>query len=423
MGNSLSLKLYLATRARSDRAARRAIAQTPARPDDAMLERERAGHASAERPKGPLIWVHSGQDRHALAARELAHRLRLEREELNFVFTTTAKRRRDSEPGTASQLAPDDSLPAIRRFLDHWKPDLSLWTEPDIRPAMANETASRKIPMMLVDAHTAPPDPPGWRFWPGLSGSVLTRFQHVITGDRVKAGALRRLGADPARTEVLGYLEEGTAAPPCNHAERDSLAEDLSGRPVWLAARASDLEIEPILEAHRDALRRSHRLLLILVPEDPEAGPLLDEAIRDHNFATALRSAGAGPESDTQIYIADTVGELGLWYRLAAVSFLGQSLEASGGVNPFEAAALGSAVIHGPNVRNFRRAYGRLSSAGATRMVRTSAQLSEALEELLAPDAAAELAHSAWRVCSAGAEVTDRAMDLVLTELDARDAK
>lgn len=413
MGNPLSLKLYLATRARSGRAAQQAAPRDPQDPDN-----ERLGHATLPRPEGPLIWVHSGQDRHALAARELAHRLWLERDDLQFLFTTSARRRRESRPRMAAQFAPDDAIPAIRRFLNHWKPVLSVWTEADMRPALVTEAAGRGVPLFLIDAHTAPTESHGWRFWPGLSGTLLTRFRAVITGDPVKAGAYRKLGADPARTEITGYLEEGTPAPPCNQAERDALAEDLSGRAVWCAAGIADIEMEPILEAHAQALRRTHRLLLVLVPDDPGSGIPLREAIQDQGFVTALRSAGEEPEPETQVYIADTEDEQGLWYRLAPVSFLGQSLEASGGANPFEAAALGSAIIHGPNVRNYRRAYGRLASAGATRMVRNAEQLGEALEELLAPNAAAGMAHEAWKVCSAGAEVTDRAMDLILTQLD-----
>ncbi len=425
MANSLSLKLYLATRARSRRAARKPVAPQDGAETARILAGERNGEASAPRPKGPLLWIHTGQDSHALAARELAHRLRSERSELNILFTTTAEKRRDGTRDALSQLAPDDASPPVRRFLDHWQPTLSLWTEPDVRPALVAQTNKRNIPMFFVDAHTAPSEPHGWRFWPSLSGSILSDFRNVITGDRVKAGSLRRLGADPARTEVIGYLEEGTAALPCNQAERDSLAEELEGRPVWLAVRTADDELEPVLDAHRQALRRTHRLLLILVPEEtdhpdgPDAGPELQAALQDQGFMTALRSAGEEPEPETQIYIADSIEELGLWYRLAAVSFLGQSLEASGGVNPFEPAALGSAIIHGPNVRNYRRAYGRLASAGATRMVRNPEQLYDALEDLLSPDVAATMAHEAWKVCTSGAEVTDRAMDLVLSELDA----
>ena len=425
MANSLSLKLYLATRARSRRAARKPAATRDGADAARVMAGERNGEASAPRPDGPLLWIHTGQDSHALAARELAHRLRTERAELNILFTTTAEKRRDSTPDALSQLAPTDALSPVRRFLDHWQPSLTLWSEPDVRPALVTQTAKRDIPMFFVDAHTAPSEPHGWRFWPSLSGSLLADFRNVITGDRVKAGSLRRLGADPAKTEVIGYLEEGTAALPCNQAERDALAEELQGRPVWLAVRAADDELEPVLDAHRQALRRTHRLLLILVPEEnghhdgPDAGAELQAALQDQGFVTALRSAGDEPEAETQIYIADSIEELGLWYRLAAVSFLGQSLEASGGVNPFEPAALGSAIIHGPNVRSFRRAYGRLASAGATRMVRNPAQLYESLEELLQPDVAAMMAHEAWKVCTSGAEVTDRAMDLVLAELDA----
>ncbi|WP_172300353.1 3-deoxy-D-manno-octulosonic acid transferase [Pseudoruegeria sp. HB172150] len=421
MANSIPLKLYLATRARSERGTRRALARGDTPEDEKAQEHERLGHAGIERPDGPLIWIHSGQDRHALAARELANRLRAEREELNFLFTTSARARRDSEEHLISQFAPDEYVPAIRSFLTHWKPDLSIWTEPDVRPALAAGAAGFGVPLYLIDAHTAPTETQGWRFWPGVSSTLLTDFRHVITGDPVKAGALRRLGAGPAKTEIVGYLEEGTAALPCNTAERDDIAKDIVGRPVWLAGHAADAEIEPILDAHRQVLRRTHKLLLILVPDDPEAGPDLAKAIRDHGFTASLRSSGAFPVSDTQIYIADTEGEMGLWYRLAAVSYLGRSLEASGGVNPFEAAALGSAIIHGPNVRNYRRAYGRLASAGATRMVRNTNQLSEALEALLSPDIAALMAHEAWKLCTSGAEVTDRAMDLVLTELDERE--
>ncbi len=417
MGNSLALKLYLATRARAARAAPNAPVSDPQDPDN-----ERLGHATLDRPPGPLVWVHSGQDRHALAARELAGRLRLERGDLSFLFTTSGTRRRAGTPGMASQFAPDDAAAPVRRFLDHWKPDASVWTEADMRPALTAEAAARNLPMFLVDAHTAPTETPGWRFWPGLTRSLLSGFACTITGDPVKAGALRKLGADPARTEIAGYLEEGTAALPCNEAERDALAADLSGRAVWLAARVADAEIEPILDTHAEALRRTHRLLLILVPEDPAAGPALREAVHDHGFVAGLRSAGEDPAHDTQIYIADTEGEMGLWYRLAPVSFLGQSLEATGGINPFEAAALGSAIIHGPNVRRYRRAYGRLASAGATRMVRGAGQLGEALDALLAPDYAAEMALAAWKVCSSGAEVSDRAIDLVLTALDDAEA-
>ncbi|MDJ0825007.1 MAG: glycosyltransferase N-terminal domain-containing protein [Rhodobacter sp.] len=418
MGNSLSLALYLATRVRGDRALRRSLAEND---EDAKTQRkERLGYASAPRPDGPLIWIHSGQDRHALAARELAQRLRTERPDLQFLLTTIANKRKDSEAYMSVQFAPDENRAAIRRFLDHWRPDLALWTEPDLRPALISAAADHAIPLFLIDAHTARPDPNTWRWFRAMSSTLLERFQTVMTGDADSAAHLQRLGADPKRLEVTGFLEEGTAALPCNAADRDALGGEIAGRPVWLASGIAADEMDAVLTAHRQTLRRSHRLLLIIAPRDPDLGPALLNIAKDQGFTASLRSEADDVGSDIQVYIANTTGEMGLWYRLAPITFLGHSLEASGGINPFEAAALGSAIIHGPNVRYFRRGFGRLAAAGATRLVRNAKELGDAVEMLLSPDIAAKMAHEAWRVCSTGAEVTDRAMDLILTTLDER---
>lgn len=417
MGKPLSLRLYLASRARRDRAERRELAE--AGEDGKTQEKERLGLPTELRQDGPLVWVHSGQDRHALAARELAHRLRLERPDVRFLLTTSAKRRKETEPWLTAQFAPDENRTAIRRFLDHWRPDLSIWTEPDLRPALISDAADRDVPLFLFDARTAPSDPQTWWWFRGMSGTILERFQRVLTGDADSAAALKRLGANPRRLEIAGFLEEGTAALPCNEADRAAIAKDLAGRPVWLGVVAPE-ERDTVLEAHRNALQRSHRLLLILAPLDPDAGPDILNAARDQGFSADLRSNGSEPGRETQVYIADTAGELGLWYRLAPISFLGRSLGASGGVNPFEAAALGSAIVHGPNVRFFRRGFARLAAAGATRLVRDAQELATAVETLQSPDVAARMAHEAWRVSSTGAEVTDRAMDLILTTLDER---
>jgi len=422
MAKSLSLALYLATHARSDRAARRALQD--AGEGDKTYEKERLGQASQPRPDdGPLIWFHSGQDRHALAARELCTRMLSEREDLSFLMTTSAKKRRESVGCVASQLVPDDAVPAVRAFLDHWKPDIAVFTEPDLRPALITEIAARDIPLFLIDAHTASPDPQAWRWMRGMTTALLSRFQWVMTGDEDTSAALRRLGANPETLEMLGFLEEGSPALPCNEAERDALAQSLSARPVWLAAQVTEAECEMVVQAHRRAQRRSHRLLLILVPDEPANAAQWAERFRAEGHRVALRSAGEEPDAETQIYVADTEGEMGLWLRLAPITYLGRSLCNDGGVNPYEAAALGSAIIHGPNVRNFRQAYARLGTAGATRMVRSGEKLADAVELLLSPDTAAIMAHEAWLVCTSGAEVTDRACDLIFTELEERESR
>lgn len=418
MPSSLSLALYLATKARRDRAADRDGGGEALSGKDLSRQPERTGQTGKARPSGPLIWMHTGRDGPGTAPRELARRLIAERDDLNFLLTTAAERRPDSEPQLISQLAPDETLPAIRRFLAHWQPTLSVWTEPDFRPALVSETAKRNIPLVLTDANTARADMQNRLWWRGVSGTILSNFRHVITGTPASAAALRKLGASPEMVEIRGFLEEGSAALPCNESDRSSMAKEIGSRPIWLAANVTLGERAAAIAAHRQAERRAHRLLMILVPEDPDTGLAWTRELAAEGLSVALRSAGQDPHVQTKIYIADIPQEMGLWYRLAPISFLGQSLEPKGGINPFEAAALGSAILHGPNVDRHAHAYARLTDAMAARLVPDADALGEAIEALLAPDIAAAMAHGAWQVCSSGAAATDRAIDLTLTLLD-----
>ncbi len=383
---------------------------------------EKAGNATDTRPAGPLIWFHTGTDAAATSPTELARRMLSERSDLNFLLTTTADTRRPSEAPLHAQFCPDDTVPAVRNFLDHWRPEIAIWTEPDLRPALITEVKQRAIPLFLIDTRTARPDTSAWRWWRGMSGALLSRFERILTGDDATAAALRKMGAQPDIVEVTGFLEEGTPALPCNEAERDYLAEDLSARPVWLAAQVKDAECAAVIEAHQQAQRRAHRLLLILVPDRISNGPAWAKTMRQAGLITEVRSEGEEPGPDTQVYVADTEGEMGLWYRLAPISYLGRSLSSDGGINPFEAAALGSAIIHGPNVSAHQAAFDRLAAAGATRAARNPAELGDMVERLLSPDIAATMAHAAWQVCSSGAEVTDRVRDLIFATLDEADA-
>lgn len=178
------------------------------------------------------------------------------------------------------------------------------------------------------------------------------------------------------------------------------------------------IELEQVSAAHRQASRRAHRLLLILVPALASDAPEMAMRLRDDGFVVACRSEGDEPDEATQIYLADGTAEMGLWYRLAPFSFMGGTLEGAGGRHPFEPAGLGSAVLHGPNTAGHAPFYQRLASAGASRAVRSAADLGNAVEVLLAPDKAAAMAHAAWDVTSSGAEVTNRVVELIRARLD-----
>jgi len=405
-------------------AERRLATRLAAGKEDAARLDERRGIAGLPRPRGPLMWFHAASVGESMAILELLRRLGDERPDLSLLVTTgtvtSAKVMADRLPPNAvHQLVPLDALPFVRRFLDHWKPDVAVWTESDFWPALMVETHARGIPMLLVNARMSKASHDKWRWLKGMARSLLRRFDHTLVQDDLTAGYLRRLGMPAWRMTVTGTLKEGAGVLPASEQERSDLARHLSGRPVWLAASTHEGEERKLLEAHRAALKVNPRLLLIIVPRHPERGDALAEMLQADGWTFNRRTADELPESDAQVYLADTMGELGLWYRLSPISFVGGSLEPIGGHNPFEPAALGSAILHGPYVTNFVDIYQRLSQAGAARLVSSPESLSVAVHELLNPERAATMANAAWDVCSAGADVTDRAMALLLEKADA----
>lgn len=424
MGNSIALGGYLAFSARAVPFAERKLAQRLkiGKEDEARLD-ERRGIAGLPRPDAPLIWFHAASVGESLSLLELIRRMSEERPELRFLVTTgtvtSAGVMASRLPEVAfHQFVPLDALPFVRRFLDHWKPDLAVWTESELWPALITETHARGIPMVLINARMSKASHDRWRFLHGMVRSLLRRFDYAHVQDDITAMYLRRLGMPSWRLAVTGTLKEGAAALPCDEAERSKMAQRLSGRPAWLAASTHEGEEKTVIEAHNMALRSNPRLLLILVPRHPERGDEVAELLQAGGWSFARRTADELPEADTQVFLADTMGELGLWYRVAPISFVGGSLVTVGGHNPFEPAALGSAILHGPYVTNFVDIYRRLTEAKAARLVSSADTLAAAVNDLQNPDRAAAMANAAWEVSSSGAEVTDKAMELLFDKLD-----
>lgn len=353
---------------------------------------------------------------------DLIERLREERDDLG-VLITTARHAPDELLGTrlpadvAVQFAPYGAGPGVVEFLSHWRPDVGIWADNRFEPALIEGARRAGVELFLVDARV--PERPGWRWLPGLRRALLADFSHVLAGDARSAAGLRSLGVPGERIEITGFLQEGSAPLPCSQAERDTLAEVLAARPVWLAAGVMPEEVPLVTRAHQQAMRRAHRLLLVLVPERVEDGPPLAEALEAEGWVVGLRSRDDDPERDVEIFIADLPEELGLWYRLSPISLMGGTLANGRGTrNPYEAAALGSAVLYGPNLGLWRESYERLREAGAARAVSDEASLTRAVDSLLAPDKVAKMAAAAWEVTTSGAEATDRVVALVVDALD-----
>lgn len=423
MAFSPALWLYLALTARGAGHGRKVLRRRLAQGrEDPERIGEREGIPSLPRPDGRLIWFHAASVGESLSLLEVIRRLGEHDKALNFLITTGTV----SSAGILAARLPDrcqhqfvplDIRPFVQRFLDHWRPDLAVWTESEFWPSLILATQARGTPLVLVNARMSERSARRWRWMPGAARRILAAFRAVQAQDDVTAAALRRLGVAPDRLAVTGTLKEGMPPLPCNEVERVRLSRKIGDRPVWAAASTHPGEEEVVAEAHAKASQSVLRLLVILAPRHPERGNEIAATLRARGFNVAQRSAGQDPQPETAVYLADTLGELGLWYRLAPVSFVGGSLVDRGGHNPFEPAALGSAIIHGPHVRNFADIYARLDAAGAARQVRDVATLITAVTDLSRPDRRAPMAYAAWELSSSGADVTDKALALILDHL------
>lgn len=401
MTRSLSLAAYLAFSRRT--------------PSTAIVER-------SPRPKGRLFWAHASDPDHIEALLQLLDRLRLQRPDLPMLLTTP-----DPVPNLSlksrqcivlDQL-PEDTIAAAETFLSHWQPDIAVWTGGALSPALLDCAAERQVPMALIDAEETQLTRPTWRWFPDLPRALLRQFEFIMARDEASARFLRRMGVPDSTISVTGPLLEGTVSLPYSKEDRDELAAALLGRPVWLAAMIQPEEIETILTAHREISRFSHRTLLVIVPDDPANTAPFVTALKDMDMRFVTWSEGEFPTETTQAILADTQGEMGLWYRLAPITFMGSSLLSGAyGSDPNEPAAHGSAILYGPNIRRYLGSYSRFAEAGAARIVRDKDTLAAAVKRLIPPDQSAAMAHAAWDVASRSAALTDRIADRLSERLD-----
>lgn len=375
------------------------------------------GAVRPARPVGSLVWVHGAGPAAARAIAALARRMEEDDDAgISWLLTPVPA---GPDDGLIREPHPGDATGAVRDFLQHWQPDLLIWMRGDFNVTLLSESDRVRVPRLMIDAESSALAA-GWPAWrAGRRRALVEGFSHALAIDTEAAARLKRAGLPSERIEVTGRLEETALPMPCDDERRAPLAEALAHRPVWLAAGATTDEAQLLARAHRQASRRTHRLLLIIVPEDGHSGAAIARRLAEGGAEVALRSERAIPNESAQILVADLPGELGLWYRLAPVTFLGGTLEGTGGRDPYEPAAHGSAILHGPKIRPWIDNYQRLARAGATRSVQSEEDLGTAVEKLLAPDRAAAMAHAGWDTISATAEVTNRLIELIYETLDA----
>lgn len=369
------------------------------------------GPETSPRPQGAVVWVVCAGPEQLASVKTLSGRLTEDGEMISVIMTLP-------ESGNSEIQTSPNTKRSTRAFLAHWQPDIVIWLGGALDAVPLVEIRQNNIPILFVEAASRDIDKTNGRRVPGLMRRLLSEFSEILTLDDATAARLIRSGGKEVTTQTAGALEDGAAPPAYVEAERADLSETLGSRPMWFAAHVPMEELAAVAAAHRHAARRAHRTLLILEPRNLSDGATMVETLRADGFSVACRSADEPPKEATQIYVADVEDGVGLWCRLAPITYLGGSLTDGDICDPFAPATVGSAVLAGPSIGAFRAHYERLLAAGALQPVPKEGLLGRAVENLLATDLAAQLAHNAWDVTSRGADATNTLVALIYKYLD-----
>ncbi|MDR6633500.1 3-deoxy-D-manno-octulosonic-acid transferase [Phyllobacterium sp. 1468] len=344
---------------------------------------ERYGNASVARPSGPLVWVHAASVGETSAVTPLVEAII--DTGIHVVLTTgtvTSAKMVQERLGdrVIHQYVPLDLKPAVDRFLTHWQPDLAVICESEIWPMTILELGTRRVPQVLVNGRLSDRSFASWHRRASIAEALFENLAHVVAQSEVDGERFRALGARPVT--VSGNLKVDTAVPPVNTAELASLQRMIGSRKIWAAISTHQGEEAVVAQVHHMLKARHRDLLTIIVPRHPDRAAQIAAEIEKLGMKVAMRSRGDQIEPDTDIYLGDTIGDMGLYLRLTEIAFVGRSLTAQGGQNPLEPAMLKSAILSGRNVQNFRDSYQRLIKNGAAKLVRDKDMLAGAVNYL-----------------------------------------
>ena len=391
--------------------------EDPARVD------ERLGRTTLARPDGDLVWLHGVSVGETLSLLPVVERLRRQRPDLTVLVTsgtlTSAQLLAKRLPaGVIHQFAPIDAPGAVAAFLDHWRPSLAVFVESELWPNLILEARKRGVKLVLASARITEKTVDGWRRFPGAVREILSAFDRILPQDETSAARLHSLGA---RIDGHVNLKLSGEAPPHDAAAFTRLSAAIGDRPVVVAASTHDGEEIALVRALD---RLTDRLCLILVPRHPARSAEIAAALERDGYRFALRSQGREPDRDTDLYLADTLGEMGLFLRLADVVVMGGSFSAAlekppvGGHNPLEPARLGKPAVTGPDMTNWAAVTQALVQAGGLTVVEAPWDLPAILAPLLADsDAARAMGERGRRAAAEAGSGLDRLWDTLASLL------
>ncbi len=402
-----------------DRLLRRRLRQ--GKEDPARID-ERRGIASRPRPDGPLIWLHAASVGESQSALALVKRLTTVYPNVSILVTTgtvtSAQLMEARLPARCfHQFAPMDCPGWVERFFEHWRPDAALWMESELWPNLLTAIRDHGVPAILINGRLSPRSFARWRKAPGFARALLGSFDLILAQSDEQAGWFRTLG--PAAVECVGNLKFSALPLAADAAELSALQAAMADRTVWLAASTHDDEEAIAADVH-ESLRTEHpSLLTIIAPRHPARADAIATQLRERGLRVARRSDGKLPAAADDIYLADTMGELGLFYRLAPVAMIGGSFGDVGGHNLMEPAQLGCAILHGPDMKKTQAVADEMMQTGGTVQCADADALADAVGTLL-QDAERRhaLATAAKAVADRHCAVIDRVCERLAPTLD-----
>lgn len=352
--------------------------------EDANRLSERFGVASVDRPAGPLVWVHAASVGESLSVLPLIENLRL-RDWQVAITTGTATSAQLMETRLPThvihQFAPLDHRAWVERFYDHWHPDLVLWTESELWPNTLTTIAARKTPSILVNGRLSDHAFGGWQQRQTWAAQLLGSFSMILAQSEEDARRFKVLGGH--EVHAVGNLKYAGDALPADPEKLDALHTAIGSRPTWLAASIHPGEVSAIANAHQITAQNHPELLTIIIPRHADRGAAMASSLSKAGLKVARRSKNQSVSADTSIYVADTMGETGLFYALCDIVFMGKSLAVGGGQNPVEPSQSGCAVLFGPDMTNFRDVASELLKFGAAMEIADGLGLGAAINRLL----------------------------------------
>lgn len=383
--------------------------------EDAGRIGERFGHPGAARPKGHLIWIHGASVGESLSALPVIDEIRRLYPSVSILVTTgtvtSATMMHARLPqGVIHQFVPIDRQVCVARFLHHWKPDVALWLESDFWPNLLTKAKKAGVKLALLNGRISEKSFKGYSRYPSFIRPVISAFDLILTQSSDETTRFESLGATAVR--AVGNLKFAAPPLPADEDELAKLQQRIGNRPVWLASSTFAGEENIAGNVHKKLAEDHTGVLSIIVPRHPDRADDIESDLVAQGLQVSRRSLDHEITPGTDVYLADTMGELGLFYRIAPIVFMGKTLCAGGGQNPLEPARLNCAILHGPDMSNFAAISSEMLAKGACRPVTDADDLARQVAALLRePDAAGKISQTALDYANSKAEVLDRTLD------------